>query len=429
MRTSHFILFASILFTACTKTAPSFDYLPSNVVFNEIEKINVDQTDESYFVYAPKSAEGKKDIPVIFCFSPSADGKTPVDSLQLAAESFGYMIVGSNDVRNNYDRNAQVIQNLIVDVKKKFEIDENRMYGCGFSGGARLATLLADQGVFKGVISCSAGPGNAQFSKPIPYFAIAGKSDFNYKEMVSYHPPKNMETYYMLSYHHKKHEWPDAESLYNGVAFLELKHLEKTNETSPLKLAYQQYLNRAVSTMELQGEYIDAAQRIKYNLQTLEKTLDTDPLKLRLQQLIQNPAFKVELARQKELEDLDQKLSDMYANAILKMDTSWWANELQKLDERIDQANGETRYTLQRIRASLGIWGYSYSKRLVDLNRPETKRVLDVYQTIEPENPDVYYYKALYAHKHKNKEETAAFINKALALGLNDPDQKLKAFQ
>ncbi len=429
MRNIFILLSGFMLLISCSRESDNFVYLPQDLELNTPQLEKIENSDESYYIYTPLDYDADETYPLIMCLSPSSDGKTPVELLSLAAESFGVIVVGSNDVRNNYEGNLPAVKNLIQDVSTKYAIEPNEMFGCGFSGGARLATVLGDQGVFKGVISCSASPGQSQFLTPVPYYAIVGKADFNYNELVAYQPPASMTGNYMMTYHTQGHEWPDATSLYHAVAYLILKSQEYAEPDEQIATGYQENLNERISQLETEQRMYDAVQLIDYHIKTMGNILDVESLKFRLQQLAQNPALKMELARKKELAQLDQQLMEMYAGAMMQMDTTWWKDEMYKLDMRIIKADGETRYTLQRTKASLGIMAFMYGKRFIDDKRPETARLLDVYQILEPENPDVFYLKALYAKTQKKPQLADKLIKKAVSMGLSDTEHKLEEFK
>lgn len=97
----------------------------------------VSTSDFSYELYLPKNYSLDIPYPLIICLSPGGNGKEFRDSVYPVTNEKGYILVGSNDFRNNIGSSVFLprISGTLDDVKSKFNIDENRIYGCGFSGG------------------------------------------------------------------------------------------------------------------------------------------------------------------------------------------------------------------------------------------------------------------------------------------------------
>jgi hypothetical protein len=55
---------------------------------------------QSYALYVPARYTPSRVWPVIFAFDPGGRGRTPVERYQIAAERYGFMVVGSNNSRN-----------------------------------------------------------------------------------------------------------------------------------------------------------------------------------------------------------------------------------------------------------------------------------------------------------------------------------------
>jgi dienelactone hydrolase len=146
-------------------------------------------TSFSYALYVPSSYDPKKKWPALFAFDPGARGLVPVERFKDAAETYGYIVAGSNNSRNGpWAPSAKAIQAMWNDVVERFAIDERRIYATGFSGGARVACRLGYslKGQIAGVIACGAGfPPEMAPARGMPFvfFGTAGIEDFNYAEM------------------------------------------------------------------------------------------------------------------------------------------------------------------------------------------------------------------------------------------------------
>src|SRR5947207_802464 len=55
---------------------------------------------QSYALYLPSQFSPNKRWPIIYAFDPGARGQAAVETIQAAAERYGYIVVGSNNSRN-----------------------------------------------------------------------------------------------------------------------------------------------------------------------------------------------------------------------------------------------------------------------------------------------------------------------------------------
>src|SRR5205085_8176527 len=139
----------------------------------------------SYALYLPSNYEPTRKWPILYAFDPGARGKTPVERFKEAAERFGWIVVGSNNSLNASVQSSIDAWNAITrDTTARFAVDDNRAYAAGFSGGARMALLIASQckECLAGVIAGGAGfPVGIEPADTMHFalFLMAGTDDFN----------------------------------------------------------------------------------------------------------------------------------------------------------------------------------------------------------------------------------------------------------
>ena len=178
------LLFALLIAHATRVEAEDF---PTGKIIEKVE-CRADSS-LSYALYVPSNYDSKKKCPVLFAFDPIARGPVPVERFKDAAETYGYIVAGSNNSKNGpWAPSAKAILAMFNDVLERFAIDQQRVYATGFSGGARVACRLGYglRGQIAGVIACGAGfPVETPPSAPVPFafFGTAGIEDFNYVEM------------------------------------------------------------------------------------------------------------------------------------------------------------------------------------------------------------------------------------------------------
>jgi len=145
---------------------------------------------QSYALYLPSGYTDKTAWPILYCFDPGAQGRAPVEAFKDGAEKLGYIVAGSNNSRNGPTAVSTAAINAIWrDTHARFNVNDNRIYAAGFSGGARVACQFgyALPGKIAGVIACGAGfPTNITPSRSTPFvvFATVGTADFNYPELI-----------------------------------------------------------------------------------------------------------------------------------------------------------------------------------------------------------------------------------------------------
>ncbi|RLI91856.1 MAG: hypothetical protein DRO95_03460 [Candidatus Altiarchaeales archaeon] len=97
----------------------------------------------SYELYLPDDYSQKKSYPLIFCMSPNGNGRDFYNSVYPIANRYDHILACSNDFSNYkaIDEFLPQIYNAIDDIQRRVNIDENRIYACGFSGGG-MATYV-----------------------------------------------------------------------------------------------------------------------------------------------------------------------------------------------------------------------------------------------------------------------------------------------
>jgi len=199
-----------------------------------IERVNCLKDDkQSYALYLPVNYTPEKRFPVIYAFDPGARGSLPVERFKEAAEKYNYIVVGSNNSRNGPGVPLSAIINaLFDDTQARLAIDERRVYTTGFSGGARVAGMIAfaSKGQIVGVIACGAGfPAEAKPAKDLPFafYGIAGSDDFNLievRQLVRSLDSLGAST--NLAIFEGDHSWPPTAACTEAVEWMELQAMK-----------------------------------------------------------------------------------------------------------------------------------------------------------------------------------------------------------
>lgn len=262
------LLIALLTMAACDQSAapqnapPSHgpqDLQPSVV----IPKVScAAQSEQSYALYLPSHYSREKRWPIVYAFDPAARGNIPVELMKDAAERYGYIVAGSNNSHNGaWKPEADAAQAMFQDTHARLSIDNNRVYFAGFSGGARLASALAQR------CSCAAGVllNGAGFSPSAPpaadgtfsVFAAVGTFDFNYSEVVDLDAKLGALRYsHALQRFDGPHQWAPANVMDEALAWFRLVSMKEGHEERDMAFIRAQAAEaeKRAKTLEVAGD-------------------------------------------------------------------------------------------------------------------------------------------------------------------------------
>lgn len=189
----------------------------------------------SYCLYLPGSYSPTISYPVLFIHDPAARAHLAVSVFKKAAEEYNYILCCSNITQNDMPMQKAIDMSAEMqrDARKKFSIDTNNVFVCGFSGGSRLACAIAmQQKNIAGIVACGAGLPVSPFNindldKDIMYAATAGAYDMNFLEMYDLcnSLEKNSITNRFFDFN-GGHEWCDTLTAMRILSWLKLRALQ-----------------------------------------------------------------------------------------------------------------------------------------------------------------------------------------------------------
>lgn len=190
---------------------------------------------QSYALYLPKDYTPAKRWGVLYAFDARQRGRLVAELFREAAERLGIIVVSSNNSRSDeaVDPNVPAMKAMWEDSHARFAIDPARVYATGFSGGARVACLLASvrPGEVAGVISVGGGfPHQVQPARGLPFafFGLAGTRDFNYPELRSLDRMLGeLGITHAFESFEGSHEWPPPRSAERALAWLEVSGMRR----------------------------------------------------------------------------------------------------------------------------------------------------------------------------------------------------------
>ena len=189
---------------------------------------------ESYALYLPSAYTQAKRWPIIYAFDPGAQGRVPVRLYKDAAEKYGYIVAGSNNSRNfSMAESSKAANAMWQDTHARLSLDERQTYTTGFSGGARIAGLVAlrcAECKIAGVIAHGAGypdTGQPWQKDAFLYFLAVGDQDFNWPEVITIRREReDMGSPYRVRVFPGEHQWAPAAVIEDAVEWIHLKAMQ-----------------------------------------------------------------------------------------------------------------------------------------------------------------------------------------------------------
>ncbi|TRZ43736.1 alpha/beta hydrolase [Robertkochia solimangrovi] len=304
---------------------------------------------DTYAIYLPPEysyGDTAKKWPVLYVFDPSGKGADAVRRFIPGAEAYGFIVIGSNDIRNGpYQVNFNKVRHIFDDTEQRFFIDPQKIYLAGFSGGARLATAIAViSDKVKGVIANSASFAGSTAYTPSTYkfiyVGLTGDEDFNYMEMHSsdvYLQKVGFNS--TLLVFDGGHEWAPENYLTKALRTMVLRSLNM-NILKPsnydIAMLYQEDMHFD-KDLENANRFLWTYDDLEQLLRDYDNLRDTDELKDRQKEIKRSKIYK---AQRNSYRDLNERAYMEEYAAYLPLDIrsgdlealGYWENELKTFE-------------------------------------------------------------------------------------------------
>jgi hypothetical protein len=183
----------------------------------------------TYHLYLPKFFHTGKKWPVWFIMSPGGGtGGGALDRYKEGADKLGCILALSVQSKNGFAESDKAIETMAEDVFKRLPVIEELGFTSGFSGGARMAYLLAERDKrIAGVLACGSGGGvylsadefrEAKLRKSTYVCSLMGTNCFNRNEAVRSH--QDFPDNYRLRFFEGGHAWADSKLIAEGMAIV-----------------------------------------------------------------------------------------------------------------------------------------------------------------------------------------------------------------
>jgi pimeloyl-ACP methyl ester carboxylesterase len=383
---------------------------------------------QSYALYIPAN-KNEKALPVIYFFDPHASGSLPLYKYQSLANAYGFVLIGSNNSKNGNDwpHTASIWQALFNDTKRRLNIDLQRIYTAGFSGGAKVAGYVALQHPeIKGVIANGAGlpdgtpAGNYNFS----FTALAGEGDMNMTELVAINAAfDKTATRHRIILFNGKHEWAPAKTMDNAFAGLQFDAMY--NKLLPVNdsLINGFVINnkKAVEAYNKANNLVKAVAECTLTINLLQGlTNEVNWFKEKAVSLTGNATYQQQLQSQQQLLETEQQIKAQYMQQFQQGDMNYWTKTINDLQTKAKAPTAQGAM-YQRLLAYLSLAFYSFSNQFINSNQMEgAQYFVTLYKLADATNSEAWYFSAILLARKNEMAAAESDLQKAVLYGFTD---------
>ena len=395
------------------------------IIPDSIMRIQVSGGLVDYWLFIPAGLDTASHAPVVFFADPAAAGSLPVRLYGSLSEKYGLILAGSNLSKNGQpaNENARHLAAMVVDVAARSAIDKNRMCLAGFSGGSRVASFVALQtGQFQTVIAAGAGMMNPEKTTAARFYYIGmvGRKDFNYQEMLQQHNQfAHTGLHNDLIIFGGPHEWPPSEAMDKALALMTMESMHGMGEQE-VSLTEKEYRHTLLNDLaRLKNEKRFTELKILYDqgirnaagLSRESKWQDA------YEAVLKSVPYKEAEERFGRKERMERNLMTQYGALLGEKDAGWWVQEMKMLDAKANNP-GQAAEMYSRIIAYVRLAAYMHCDRYVRSNEHEAAhRLLNVYEAVDPLNPEAAYLKAVVFARQGLVSESVKLLGKSARLG------------
>ncbi|MFN8396956.1 MAG: hypothetical protein U0176_20185 [Bacteroidia bacterium] len=374
--------------------------------------------------YLPASYSANQKWPVVVFFDSHARGKDPVRKYAPLAEQYGLILIGSNASKNGQQpqMSLQIYDALLAEIGKQFSYDAGRMILSGFSGGARVAAMIAqNRPNVAGVIGCSAGF-QPRPSDAFPYYATMGREDFNYQELRGLEAALDQGSQpHFVDFWDGGHEWPPVEVMERALEFAVIRASKPGSAgLDSLVAEAQAHLTEAKAAAKSSTM---ALWRVHKRFATLlDGHADVAPLKAEAERLQKSPGWTKEFQSEEQLAKTEETLRQQYVQQIGTATIDEWF----RIAIRLQDTGGSLPQRQRNLRVanflSLNVY-FQVDGALKAGDIAQAEHFQKIYSFIDPPNPEHAYMLAVIRQRQGRTAEVMPALEYAQRLGFKDADR------
>jgi hypothetical protein len=392
---------------------------------------------QSYALYLPSNFTTSRTWPIIYVFDPFGRGEAATKVVQAAAEKFGYIVAASNNSKNGpMGGSHEAAEAMWRDTHQRLQIDLNRHYFAGLSGGARVATRLAlSCQCAAGVIANAAGfpngsapPVNMKFA----YFATVGDSDFNYAEFAQLRPKLDASgAHYLIRIFEGPHGWAPSGVWQEALEWMDVQAMAPATlprDPPRIQAAFEAAMTRA-KAFESKGDWLSAHREYEAVVRNFSGLIGVTAAQAKISELERSKGLKT--AQKVEVAQLDlQERLEATASAQIailqngEMDVVAFSELRSSIADLKRQAAGADRDSLVKRRALSGLVVQAYQSGQNSMDHKDYTTALRYFElaAIGSASPTwAHYQRARVYAMTSDKKGMLSELRKCLAEGIHDP--------
>lgn len=394
---------------------------------------------QTYSVYLPSNYDRSRPWPLLLVFDPRGRGTVAAEIFRDAAESFGWIVVSSDNTRSDgpWEPNRRALAAIWPGVLQTYSVDPRRVYAAGFSGGATVAWVLARSGAsLAGIIATGAPAPRDSEATPgrLAWFGAAGRADFNFLEArVLDSRMAEAAIPHRLEFFDGAHQWmtPDVARL--AVGWLEVLAMKdglrprdeaRAADVIATELAHADRLVTA-------GRIVDARRTLGTIVEHYAGVVDVSEAARRMRQL--DGDERLARARKEEQRGDDRQRAHLAAArkvlSRLRADEPPYARELvdmlnisdlEKTARRTDYEGEGAR----RVLETLFVQTANYIPQDLENEREFARSAisLEIATAIHPDRPIVWVNLAAARAMSGSRKAAIAALNRAVELGFRNQE-------
>jgi len=372
-----------------------------------------------YNIYVPANTKNNK-LPALIFFDAHGNTAPAIKKYTTLADKYSIMLVGFNASENGmpFENIWGAFNSWIPELYKTAPVDSNSLFLVGFSGGARVVSLIENK--MPNVLAtalCCAGPSDIELwlSKATPSMLFTGTGDFNYFEINSLKNNTNVPRTFNINVYQGSHEWPPVEAFEDF--FVLMSRLTNKSFNCEEKYCKDRAINYSkngrpdLAFYSVSSAIFSLGNKASANLLSFADSLKT----------IIPVSFteEINLCANEEY-SLNKRIGFMFQNA----DTTSFFALMDSIDSKIQIESYSVKAdAFQRVKAWGGIAAYSFSKKAREMDVPFLFSILRMYEYIEPDNTDMLVLMSAYYAKNNDCIKAKQYLKTAKRKGFNNNKQ------
>lgn len=397
---------------------------------------------ETLSLYLPTKFNMSKAWPVLFLFDMNGDSKKTMSMFTAAAEEEGYILASSNNVRDtvSLSENVLIANRMLNTVYEILPIHKEQSYVGGIGDGGRFASLLPTFiRDISGVLSCGAAVANTEVlvrKNPFYFIGIAGRSDYNYREiMQTKEVLDGLKFPNLLIVFEGEHQWAPKDELTRALRSFTLSAMAKGNVKKNDSITEQYFENSLIKANNLLAKdkpllaenVLENAIAV-YNplgnwdsLKTSRKILRRSKVYRTKKRLESNYFLKETLTKEDYSYYLEEDILTYNYNNL-----GWWNFQMSELDKMDKSQNEFEKRMSSRLRGFLNAL-ISDSINLIATDKEidlEALNFLYMLKTItEPQNHEFYLKIISYSALIEDYGTAMFYLEELLKTGYNNTNE------